>query len=82
MERFYKIMAAFQKAQSEGVRHSLRGQEIFTIAAMRAAEMKRAEKQWQTVVSIYQRVVDAGVPGSDDARQKIDEIKSEHWILF
>ena len=54
----------------------------FTRAAFNAAAIKEAERRWREAVSIYRRVVDAGVPAAADAQERINRIRLAHWILF
>ncbi|MBN1267977.1 MAG: tetratricopeptide repeat protein [Kiritimatiellae bacterium] len=54
----------------------------FTRAAFNAAAIKEAEGQLREAVSIYTRVADAGIPASDDARQRIQKLRIEHWFLL
>ena len=54
----------------------------FTRAAFNAAAMKEEEKSWGKAVNIYQRVIDARVPASRDATEKINKIRVDHWLFF
>jgi hypothetical protein len=38
--------------------------------------------QWRRVVKILERVVAAGVPAANEARERIAKIRSERWWLF
>jgi len=33
-------------------------------------------------VQVYQRVVEAGVPAAQEALQRLQRIRLEHWMLF
>jgi TolA-binding protein len=52
----------------------------FTKAAFSAAELQELDKNWRQAVRVLERVVNAGVPASEDARKRIEQIRSEHWI--
>jgi hypothetical protein len=54
----------------------------FTRAAFGAAALKERDKQWQEAVRVYERVVEAAVPAQDLARERIDKIRNENWLLF
>lgn len=54
----------------------------FTRAAFQAAELKETEKSWRKAAAIYQRVVDADVPASVEARERINRLHNEHWLYF
>ena len=48
----------------------------FTRAAFAAAAMKEEEKQIAEAIRIYERVVAAGLPAGEDARQRITKLKA------
>ncbi len=48
----------------------------FTRAAFTAAAMKEEDKQIADAIKIYERVVGAGVPAGDDARQRIEKLRA------
>jgi TolA-binding protein len=52
----------------------------FTKAAFSAADILELEKNWKRAVKVLERVVDARVPASGDARKRIEQIRSEHWV--
>jgi TolA-binding protein len=54
----------------------------FTRAAFGAAALKEKEHVWVEAVKIYDRVIKAGVPASDEALKRIQRIKTENWLLF
>ncbi len=54
----------------------------FTRAAFNAAELQQQEKEWGKAVNIYQRVVDAGIPASRDAQERINRIRMDNWLFF
>jgi tetratricopeptide (TPR) repeat protein len=54
----------------------------FTRAAFGAAVLKEKEDVWVEAVKIYERVIKAGVPASDEALKRIERIKTENWLLF
>jgi tetratricopeptide (TPR) repeat protein len=52
----------------------------FTKAAFAAADILEADKNWRRAVRVLERVVNARVPAARDAQERIDRIRSEHWI--
>ncbi len=52
----------------------------FTKAAFSAADILELDKNWKRAVKVLERVVNARVPASDDARKRIDQIRTEHWV--
>ena len=52
----------------------------FTKAAFSAADILELEKNWKSAVKVLERVVDARVPASGDARKRIEQIRAEHWV--
>ncbi|MEI6970476.1 MAG: tetratricopeptide repeat protein [bacterium] len=56
-------------------------EEWFTRAAYAIVERMEVQKKWREAIRILKRVVDAGVPASDDAQKRIDKIRLQLWIL-
>ncbi|MBN1672925.1 MAG: tetratricopeptide repeat protein [Kiritimatiellae bacterium] len=54
----------------------------FTRAAISAAGICEAQKKWREAVNIYRHIVDADVPASKDAQERINKIRLENWLLF
>lgn len=52
----------------------------FTNAAFAAADIQELEKNWKRAIKVLERVVEARVPASGDARKRIEQIRAEHWI--
>ncbi|MEI6148238.1 MAG: tetratricopeptide repeat protein [bacterium] len=52
----------------------------FTKAAFAAADILEADKNWRRAVRVLERVVQAGVPAGRDAQERIDRIRTEHWL--
>jgi TolA-binding protein len=52
----------------------------FTNAAFAAADILELEKNWKRAIKVLERVVEARVPASGDARKRIEQIRTEHWI--
>lgn len=52
----------------------------FTKAAFSAADILELEKNWKRAIKVLERVEGAQIPASADARKRIDQIRSEHWV--
>jgi hypothetical protein len=52
----------------------------FTNAAFAAADILELDKNWKRAIRVLERVVEARVPASGDARKRIEQIRTEHWI--
>jgi TolA-binding protein len=79
LERYLAVVYAFLGERAKG-RH---GDPLwFTRAAFNAAEIQEKAGDWRKAVQVYQRVVEAGVPAAQEALQRLQRIKLEHWMLF
>jgi tol-pal system protein YbgF len=54
----------------------------FTRAAFAAAALQERAGRWREAVGIYRRVADAGVPAATEARDRMERIRRDHWVLF
>jgi len=54
----------------------------FTRAAFAAAALQEHAGQWKEAVGIYGRVADSGVAAAPEARDRMDRIREDHWVLF
>jgi TolA-binding protein len=54
----------------------------FTRAAFAAAALQEQAGQWKEAVGIYGRVADSGVAAAPEARDRMDRIQEDHWVLF
>lgn len=52
----------------------------FTKAAFSAADILELDKNWKRAIKVLERVVEARVPAGGDARKRIEQIRTEHWI--
>ena len=79
LERYLAVVYAFLAERQKGQY----GDPLwFTRAAFNAAEIQEKTGDWRKAVHLYQRVVEAGVPASQEALQRMQRIKLEHWMLF
>jgi len=54
----------------------------FTRAAFGAAALQERAGNWKEAVGIYGRVADSGVAAAAEARDRMDRIRKDHWVLF
>lgn len=79
---YFKVIIRYLEDREKGIWHNEASKIWFTRAAVNAADIMEARQDWRTVVRILERVIKAGVPAADEARERIERIKSEHWWLF
>ncbi|MDP6525232.1 MAG: tetratricopeptide repeat protein [Kiritimatiellia bacterium] len=83
LDQYYlKVIIRYFEDREKGIWHNENSKVWFTRAAFNAADIMEERKDWRGVVSILERVVKSGVPSADEARERIEKIKSEQWWLF
>lgn len=83
LDQYYlKVIIRYFEDREKGIWHGENSKVWFTRAAFKAADIMEERKDWRGVVSILDRVAKAGVPAADEARERIERIKSERWWLF
>jgi tetratricopeptide (TPR) repeat protein len=78
LEAYLQSMYSFQDYASD----DNAAQIWFVRAAFAAAEMKEAENNWRKAVEFYEKVARDDIPAAEDAKRRIEQIKSEHWLFF
>ena len=53
-----------------------------TRAAFGAAALQERAGNWKEAFGIYRRVADSGVPAAAEARDRMERIRREQWMLF
>jgi len=82
-EQYYlKVVVRYFEDRENGIWHTESAKVWFYRAARDAADIMEAKKDWRRVVAILERVVQAGVPASDEARERVKKIRAEKWWLF
>ncbi len=79
--RYMDVVYTFLNPE-ESIAHSVQNVMWFTRAAFGAAGLKEREKAWVEAVRVYERVVEADVPASEEAAKRIEKIKQDNWLLF
>lgn len=83
LEQYYaKVMVPFLTVKRQGEALSESARIWFTRAALAAADIVEAKKDWRQLVRILDRLAEADVASSADARSRITKIKQAHWWLF
>jgi hypothetical protein len=83
LDQYYtKVILRYFEDREKGVWHDQHAKVWFTRAVFNAADIMEAKGDWRGVVSILQKAIKAGVPAADEARERVNAIKSERWWLF
>ncbi len=78
LEAYLQSMYAFQQYSH----YDNIAQVWFVRAAFAAAELKEAENNWRKAVEFYEKVANEDLPAAEDAKKRIEQIKTEHWLFF
>ena len=54
----------------------------FTRAAFNAAGILEEQQKWRQAANIYERVIEADIPASRDAEERVEKMRAEHWLSF
>ncbi|TFH17708.1 MAG: tetratricopeptide repeat protein [Lentisphaerales bacterium] len=79
---YTKVVLAYFENASNGSIFTPASEVWFTRAAFDAVDYLEGQKRWREAVRLLRRVVDAGVPASDEATERIRKIRLKHLILF
>lgn len=83
LDQYYvRVIARFFRDRDKGLWQSESVRLWFSRASREAAAILESRQDWRGLVKVLQRIVDAGVEGSQDARERIAKIRSERWWLF
>lgn len=83
VEQYYtKVLVPFLEEKERGVWHNGNCRIWFLRASRNMADIMESEGEWRKAVNILERVVDAGLDVSGEAKERIKKIRSEHWWLF
>ncbi len=83
LEQYYaKVIVRYLREGEKGVWHSEAAKVWFTRAAFSTADIMESREDWRGAVRILGRVAEAEVPAADEAKERIDKIRSERWWLF
>jgi tetratricopeptide (TPR) repeat protein len=83
LEQYYKrVILSYMDDRRDGVYHPEASQVWFVRAVWHAVAILEANEDWRSAVSVLERLVEADLPASTMAEERIREIKAEHWWLF
>ena len=83
LEQYHsKVMVRYLDAVQKGARPNEGCKKWFTRASLNAADILEARKEWRKVINVLQRVIDADVPASPKARERVKEIRAKNWWLY
>ena len=81
LEQYYtKAVCGYLDEAAASRRASAGAAVWFTKAAFASADILEADKNWRRAVRILERVANAGVPESRAAKDRMERIRTEHWI--
>lgn len=79
---YLQVVVPYLDDKSRGLGHNPASEVWFTQAAFDAAGILESGKKWTEAVKLLKRVADAGVAASEQARERINEIRRKNWLLF
>jgi tetratricopeptide (TPR) repeat protein len=83
LSQYYaKVVARYLEDSQKGVWHSEGAKLWFMRGAFNAADILEARKDWRGAVRVLERVVRAGVPAAEEAKERIRKVQAEHWWMF
>ncbi len=78
LDRYMEVVYSFLQEAQPPVEATV----WFTRAAFGAAALQERSGNWKQAVGIYGRVADSGIPAASEARDRMERIRKEHWVLF
>ena len=78
IDQYYsEVMIRYQNERAGGAWYDETSTSLFVRAALNVAELYEQKGQPEQAVRILQRVVQAGVPGEEEARQRIERLRKK-----
>ena len=82
LERFYaQVVLVYASHPADEFRQDPDNATWFTRGAFEAVDILESLKRWREAVRVLKRVVDAGVPAAKEARERMDRLRLQHWIV-
>ena len=78
LDRYMEVVYAYLQEDQPPAEASV----WFTRAAFTAAGIQENAGLWKEAAGIYRRVADSGAASAPDARDRLERIRREHWVLF
>lgn len=83
VEHYYEnVIVRFLAEREEGVWHGESARSWFSRAAFNAVDLLGSQNDWRRAIRILERVIDADVPASAEAAERLATIRSRHWWLY
>ena len=79
---YIEVLLRYLEGREKGVWHTEASKVWFTRAAYNAAAIMEGREDWRAMVRVLERVADADVPASQEARVRAEALRTEHWWLF
>jgi TolA-binding protein len=81
-EQYYaKVVVPYLDDKSSGASHNPVSEVWFTQAAFDAAGILEKQEKWAEAAHLLKRVADAGIAASEQARERINELRRKNWPL-
>jgi tetratricopeptide (TPR) repeat protein len=78
IDHYYsEVMIRYQNERSRGVWYDDTGTSLYVRAAFNIAELYEQKGLPEQAVSVLQRLIQSGVPGGDEARQRIERLRKK-----
>jgi tetratricopeptide (TPR) repeat protein len=74
-EYYSEVMIRYQNERTHGVWHDETSASFYVRAAFNVSELYEQKGLSDQSIRVLQRVIQAGVPGEDEARQRIERLK-------
>lgn len=83
MRQYYKnVIVRYQEVRDGGAAPGEAARTWVGRAARDTADILEERKEWQKVVSVLERALNAGVADDTGIRDRIQTIRAQHWWLF
>jgi len=74
-EYYSEVIVRYLNERGRGVWYDETATSLFVRAAFNVAELYEQKGQFEQAVSVLQRVIQAGVPGEEEARQRMERLR-------
>lgn len=83
LEQYYSdVIARYLENRKKKVWMNDACNKWFTRAVFSTADICETQKEWTKAVNILEHLANAGLEASENARTRIQKIKTEHWTIF
>jgi TolA-binding protein len=83
LEQYYsEVIARYLENRKKKIWMNDSCKKWFARAVLNSADICEAQKEWTKAVNILEHLANAGIEASEEARARIQKIKTEHWTIF